>query len=249
MDRYRINTNAKTVVYKRRTGVQPQIFGFILGSAVYLVSGPERFLMKRDAQATERAFEMIFRLLLRPVGGGIESWAVFRRQRQWQGDVDEDDPGCILWHANWNHRTDLANEAWRGDLSNENWRAERFPTIQTTVRYASEEQASGLAPLFETLDRIVANGVALPESNRDDPPSWREYSLLRWLDWGIVDLTWNESRQNEQCEAAGIAIARHIENVMQDQELEHNEIAMLTMVFEWSPYFPDDVSLPIGTNR
>ena len=99
MDRYRVATNARNVVCQRETGVRPQIFGFLLASAVHLVSGPERFLMKRDPQATERAFEMIFRLLLRPVGGGIESWAVFRRQREWQGDTDEDDPGCILWHA------------------------------------------------------------------------------------------------------------------------------------------------------
>ena len=72
---------------------------------------------------------------------------------------------------------------------------------------------------------------------------------MRQLDWGRVDLDWSESRQNEQCEAAGIAIARHIENVMQDQELEHNEIATLTMVYGWSPYFPDDISFPSGTNR
>lgn len=248
MERYRVATNARNVVYERETGVRPQIFGFLLGSAVHLVSGPNLILLKHDLRVTERSFERVFRLLLRPAGGGIESWAVFRRQREWQRNADGDDPGCILWHANWDHRTDLANEAWRGDLSNENWRAERFPTIQTAVRYASDEQASGLAPLFETLDRIIASGVALPESTREAPPSWREYSLLRWLDWGVVDLTWNDSRQNEQCEAAGIAIARHIENMTQDEQLEHNEIATLTMVFERSPYFPDDVS-PIGTNR
>ncbi len=237
-----VNSNARQVSFRRSKGVQPNTFGYLMGSALHLVRGPDRVLIRHGPNSRELAFELIFRLTIRPRSGGIESWSVFRREREWHGEADEDDPGCILWHANWDHRTDLANEAWRGDLSKETWREDRFPTIQTTVRYLPEPRCSQLGSLFDALDRIVVNGVALPEVERNDIPQWREFSLLRRLDWGGVDLTWNELRQNEESEYAGTALAAQIEHLLQEELPDLEQVDTLTMVFDWSPYFSDEVA-------
>ena len=81
-------------------------------------------------------------------------------------------------------------------------------------------------------------GIALSPRPSDDNPYWREFSLERWLDWGMVDFTWNNSLQNERCEAASIAVAQEIDAVLQDERVKQIEIPQFTMVYELSPYLP-----------
>ncbi len=224
-------TNAASIIYERNAGLREKTLGHLIGTVIDLVTGPKLILIKHSPHDTERAFGPIFRLFLRLQDGGIESWMVFRREREWQEQPDDIDPGSVLWHAAWDHKADRTSESWRSDP---------FPTIRIAVIYATEQQSRVLGSYFNTLDRLIVDGVALGKGDGRDTPIWREFSLFRWFDWGVVESTWDTSRINRHIEDAGLIVARQIRGLLQDEQLASNEVATLRMLFDPSPYLPTE---------
>jgi hypothetical protein len=232
MDRLSIDANAQHVLFAYRAGLppKPKIFGRMVSAAADLVTGPIRIMVKYDtAKSSEYdlAFELIYRLFLRLKNGSLESWAVFRREREWHGPGDKDDPSCILSHMKWDSRADYVAQRWKDDGS---------PAVDITLRYVPSSVGERLGNPFERLDHIIMDGIPLRPRPLADEPSWREFSLERWLDWGMVELIWNNSLQHEGCEEAGMVVVREIEVVLRDDRLKHIEIPQFKLVSEWSPY-------------
>ncbi len=226
--KFNVRTNSDKIFYRHQGGVPPRRFGFVMGSAVDLVTGPNFVLIHRQQHDMERAFELIFRMTLRR-GRGIESWAVFRRLREWTDERDEVDNGCILWHAAWDPRSDREIERWRQGSG---------PTVKMVVRYVSEAQSLSLGTFFRVLDQVIVDGIAVRERDPSDQPEWREIGFVRWLDWGYVDLNWSEARANLRCESAATATARQIESVLDEPDVRNTKVAQLSLNYDRSPYFP-----------
>ncbi len=231
MGQIKLVSNAAAVVYERNKGLPPATFGFLLGRALDLATGPDMVLIRHDPEATERAFELIFRLLLRRRDGGIESWMIFRREREWQYPADDVDQGCILWYSTWEHTLDRANVEQTFSPC---------PTVRITVHYVSERESRALGSHIQTVDGILGSGVSIGEVARPHPPVWRELSLWRSLDWGKIDITWNASRGCVEVERALAGLSSQISEILRGKQPARNEIAAIKLLFGHSAYLPGE---------
>lgn len=92
---------------------------------------------------------------------------------------------------------------------------------------------------MERLNSILLSGVRLVP--RGQASNWSEFSILRLLDGGSIDLTWNGSYENAQCEEIGFSIIQEMEKIIEEHKINDLEtIEVIKMSYEPSPYIPID---------
>lgn len=223
----REDANAQNVVYEEKGVLRSNTFGCTMATANEIVFGPEDIFVCHTATDNDQHFERILRVLIRVPNRRVESWAVFRPEREWQDDHGEPvETPCVLRHSTWDIKADRLSEPWKSG---------KGPTVFTKTRHVAEDHCRALAQQFTHLDSILVSGVQIETSSRSyDEIKWQEISIYRAFDWGVTDMTWHFSRRNLQAELAAFDLARSIEETI--DKGPHGSVWKMTMPYPPSPY-------------
>jgi len=223
-------TNSRRVQITNRVILGAGTLSNIQATANDLILGPNAIFVQRNPSDSLKHFERILHIVGRVPNSRIQSWSVFRQDREWEADRGEDHYGWVLANAAWDKKTDLTTQPWKSG---------RGPTMLSKIRYVTDPYCAPLIPLIRTLDSILLSGVTLNTRNKADKPSWSEFSFIRLLDSASIDLTWNSFYENLHCEKAGFSITRAIETIIEEHQSKNlDSIELLKMSYERSPYLP-----------
>ncbi len=219
-------TNARQCANVHEPVAQPMTLVFQYATAGEMAQGPSSVLVRHLQDGNEYGFERIFRLLVRVPNKRVESWALYRRAREWD-ETDDIDPGCVLRHVVWDAAVDMANQTWLVGAG---------PTLAAVTRYVNAAECVDFGRLFGPLDRALVNGFVLSNRPRTQMPTWQEISLWRSRDWGLIDLAWHSTMENAAAEAAGFDVAGGIEGALRRSETAGTLVQTMKMVYPATPY-------------
>lgn len=195
-----------------------------------VVLGPEDLFIIRNASGKREHFERIVQILLRVPNTSLTSWSLFARERTWRRRTTGRGRRFVLRHSTWDAKADMATCAWT---------QRALPTLSTISWYIEEKQCDQLLGCGKHLDTLLIQGVAFPPRRRAQV-AWKELSVSRLLDWGAIELTWHQSRENGALEQAAFALTAAIEQLLhQHLAAAQVRIETLAMAFPSGAYLPD----------
>jgi hypothetical protein len=191
-----------------------------------LVNGlSDLFVLRTPApEDFKRHFERILHISLQVSNTSLTSWSIFRQNREWDAEPEEEHFGLVLRQARWDTITDLSKESYK--------RHNTQPSVTITTRYMTDDDCDDLLNEIQILDRLLIAGVNLEMRPETVSGEWDEIAISRAFDWGGVNLTWNVSRYNDRCETAAIAVTRTMEAILKEHSLKHpNTIEAIDMLY------------------
>lgn len=230
MDEFYGAVNAHHVHYYR----SPQMFRehtlpYYYAVANDMVLGPGDLFVIRNAGGKQEHFERIIQILSRVPNTAITSWSIFARERTWRRRTAGRGRRFVLRHSTWDTKADMAARAWM---------QRALPTLSTISWYIEEKHCDQLLQCGKQLDTLLVQGIPFQRRGHTQVV-WKELSVSRLLDWGAIELTWHQSRENRALEQAVFALTAAIEQMLPQQKATAQiHVDSLEMVFPGGAYLP-----------
>jgi hypothetical protein len=195
--------NARRVWNVKSQTFESTSFMQFVALANILVEGPSTISVIHSADEPKYVYDQVLTILIRSVVQGhlvLASWAIYRPEQKY--DPAKPSLGFVLRRAYWNSGKDrLAHHS-----------GARTPTVLIMTRHVSEHWYVQLDQGLLALDTVLVSGVRFDLRNTES--EWRDIKVRRVLDFGSIELCWDNEKQNISCENAIFALKESIDSLL-----------------------------------